>query len=68
MKVTSDRIKARANQLRSQGFKLSGHMVRRTLELNAGAGTQLSSKEKETTAPEQAMDHQASQTKNTKAA
>jgi len=52
MKVTSDRIKARASQLRSQGFKLSGQMVRRTLELNAGARTQLSSNEKEATAPE----------------
>ena len=45
MKVTSDRIKARANQLRSDGFKLSGQVVRRTLELNAGARTQLSSSE-----------------------
>ena len=43
MKVTSDRIKARAEQLRSGGFKLSGSMVRRTLEMNAGAGMQLSS-------------------------
>jgi hypothetical protein len=41
MKVTSDRIKARAEQLRSGGFKLSGSMVRRTLEMNAGAGAQL---------------------------
>ena len=39
MKVTSDRIKARAQQLRSNGFKLSGSMVRSTLELNAGART-----------------------------
>ena len=37
MKVTSDRIKARAQQLRNNGFKLSGSMVRSTLELNAGA-------------------------------
>lgn len=67
MKVTSDRIKARALQLQREGFKLSGTMVRRTLELNAGARTQLSSKEKETTAPEQTTD-QASQTKDTEAA
>jgi hypothetical protein len=39
MKVTSDRIKARAQQLRNNGFKLSGSMVRSTLELNAGART-----------------------------
>ena len=39
MKVTSDRIKARAQQLRSNGFRLSGNMVRSTLELNAGART-----------------------------
>jgi hypothetical protein len=39
MKVTSDRIKARAQQLRSNGFRLSGSMVRSTLELNAGART-----------------------------
>jgi hypothetical protein len=39
MKVTSDRIKARAKQLRSNGFRLSGNMVRSTLELNAGART-----------------------------
>ena len=68
MKVTSDRIKARALQLQREGFKLSGNTVRRTLELNAGARTQLSSKEKETTAPEPAADHQASQMKNTEAA
>ncbi|MGZ7064624.1 MAG: hypothetical protein ACXVKD_17370 [Candidatus Angelobacter sp.] len=37
MKVTSDRIKARAQQLRNNGFRLSGKMVRSTLELNAGA-------------------------------
>ena len=64
MKVTSDRIKERALQLRKEGFKLSGSMVRRTLELNAGARTQLSSKEKESTAPE----HEAGGTKNTDAA
>jgi hypothetical protein len=45
MKVTSDRIKARAKQLRSQGFQLSGPMVRRTLELNAGARLQMSSRD-----------------------
>jgi hypothetical protein len=39
MKVTSDRIKARAQQLRNNGFRLSGSMVRSTLELNAGART-----------------------------
>jgi hypothetical protein len=64
MKVTSDRIKARALQLRKEGFKLSGSMVRRTLELNAGARTQLSSKEKEATAPE----HVAGGPKSIKAA
>ena len=36
MKVTSDRIKARAEQLRMTGFKLRGRMVQATLELNAG--------------------------------
>jgi hypothetical protein len=45
MKVTSDRIKARAQQLRNNGFKLSGSMVRSTLEMNAGARTLQSSKE-----------------------
>lgn len=44
MKVTSDRIKARAEQLRNGGFRLSGTMVRRTLEMNAGAGAQISAK------------------------
>jgi hypothetical protein len=39
MKVTSDRIKARAQQLRNHGFRLSGNMVRSTLEMNAGART-----------------------------
>ena len=39
MKVTSDRIKARAQQLRNNGFKLSSSMVRSTLEMNAGART-----------------------------
>lgn len=68
MKVTSERIKARANQLRSQGFRLSGHMVRRTLELNAGARTQLSSKEKEASLREEAPEHKGNEAKNTEAA
>jgi hypothetical protein len=45
MKVTSERIKARAEQLRNNGFKLSGSMVRSTLEMNAGARTLQSSKD-----------------------
>ena len=45
MKVTSERIKARAQQLRNNGFKLSGSMVRSTLELNAGARTLHSAKD-----------------------
>ena len=68
MKVTSDRIKARALQLRREGFKLSGNMVRRTLELNAGARTQLSSKEKEATVPEEVPEHAANGAKDIKAA
>ena len=68
MKVTSDRIKARALQLRKEGFKLSGSMVRRTLELNAGARTQLSSREKEATVPEEAPEHEANGPKDIKAA
>jgi hypothetical protein len=68
MKVTSDRIKARALQLRKAGFKLSGSMVRRTLELNAGARTQLSSKEKESTVPEEVPEHVAGVQNNIKAA
>ena len=68
MKVTSDRIKARALQLRKEGFKLSGNMVRRTLELNAGARTQLSSREKEATVPEEAPEHEAKGPKDIKAA
>jgi hypothetical protein len=64
MKVTSDRIKARTLQLQREGFKLSGNMVRRTLELNAGARTQLSSKEEEATAPE----HEANGPKASEAA
>jgi hypothetical protein len=51
MKVTSDRIKARAQQLRNNGFKLSGSMVRSTLEMNAGART-LQSSNKETSVGE----------------
>jgi hypothetical protein len=68
MKVTSDRIKARALQLRREGFKLSGNTVRRTLELNAGARTQLSSKEKEAAMPVEGPEHAANETKNIKAA
>jgi len=68
MKVTSDRIKARALQLRKEGFKLSGNMVRRTLELNAGARTQLSSREKEATVPEEAPEHEANKQKDIKVA
>lgn len=68
MKVTADRIKARATQLRNQGFKLSGQMVRSTLELNAGARTQLSSKEKEPGVPEEAPEQQTNVPKDTKAA
>ena len=68
MKVTSDRIKARALQLRREGFKLSGSAVRRTLELNAGARMQLSSKEKEATVSEEAPEHPANEPKNTEAA
>ena len=67
MKVTSERIKARALQLKREGFKLSGNTVRRTLELNAGARTQLSSSEKETAAPEPTKEHQATRG-NTEAA
>lgn len=45
MKVSPDRIKARAEQLRTQGFKVRGSMVRAVLELNAGARTQSSPSE-----------------------
>ncbi|HSK42284.1 MAG TPA: hypothetical protein VLA83_00185 [Candidatus Binatia bacterium] len=67
MKVTSDRIKARAQQLRNNGFKLSGSMVRSTLEMNAGARTlhspkQTSIREKEKT------ESAANKPKNTEAA
>jgi hypothetical protein len=68
MKVKSDRIKARALQLRREGFKLSGSVVRRTLELNAGARTQMSSREKEATVPEEAPEHMAHGPKDIKAA
>jgi hypothetical protein len=68
MKVTSDRIRARALQLRKEGFKLSGNTVRRTLELNAGARTQLSSKEKEATVAGETPEHAANGAKNIKAA
>ena len=68
MKVTSDRIKARALQLRKEGFKLSGSVVRRTLELNAGARTQLSSREKEAAVPEEAPEQMADGPKSIKAA
>ena len=68
MKVTSDRIKARALQLQREGFKLSGTTVRRTLELNAGARTQMSSREKEAPLPQRAPENQDNQTKNTEAA
>ncbi|MGC2694720.1 MAG: hypothetical protein WA738_02930 [Candidatus Angelobacter sp.] len=47
MKVTPDRIKARSEQLRTQGFKIRGSMVRAMLELNAGARTQSSVKDAE---------------------
>jgi hypothetical protein len=65
MKVTSDRIKARAQQLRNNGFKLSGSMVRSTLELNAGARTLHPLKE--TSAKEKA-ENADSKPENTKAA
>ncbi|HEY2361586.1 MAG TPA: hypothetical protein VGK36_10750 [Candidatus Angelobacter sp.] len=54
MKVTSDRIKARAQQLRNNGFKLSGSMVRSTLELNAGARTLHPAKDNAASAKEKA--------------
>jgi len=68
MKVTSDRIKARALQLRKEGFKLSGSVVRKTLELNAGARIQTPSREKETNVPEEAPEHVADGSKKIKAA
>ena len=65
MKVTSDRIKARAQQLRNNGFRLSGSMVRSTLELNAGARTLQPSPT--ATAPEK-TENQANEPKNVEAA
>jgi hypothetical protein len=35
MKATPERIKERAEQLRSHGFKIRANMVKATLELNA---------------------------------
>ncbi|HEX3585185.1 MAG TPA: hypothetical protein VH024_04280 [Candidatus Angelobacter sp.] len=43
-------------------------MVRRTLELNAGARTQLLSKEKEATVTEKAPEHAVNGAQNTEAA
>jgi len=65
MKVTSDRIKARAQQLRSNGFRLSGNMVRSTLELNAGARTLQTTSD--ATAQEK-TENQASEPESAKAA
>jgi hypothetical protein len=67
MKVTSDRIKARAQQLRNNGFKLSGSMVRSTLEMNAGARTLHPQKENSAGEKEKA-ESAASKPKNTEAA
>ena len=66
MKVTSDRIKARAQQLRNNGFKLSGSMVRSTLELNAGARTLQPTKEN--FCPKEKTENAASDQKKTEAA
>ncbi|HZU31926.1 MAG TPA: hypothetical protein VFB79_12480 [Candidatus Angelobacter sp.] len=41
MKATPERIKERAEQLKSNGFKIRANMVKATLELNAGARRQL---------------------------
>jgi hypothetical protein len=65
MKVTSDRIKARAQQLRNNGFKLSGSMVRSTLELNAGARTLQPTKEN---SAKEKTENTASDQKKTEAA
>lgn len=65
MKVTSDRIKARAQQLRNNGFKLSGSMVRSTLELNAGARTNHPAKE---ISVKEKAENEADDPKDTKAA
>ena len=67
MKVTSDRIKARAQQLRNNGFKLSGNMVRSTLEMNAGARTLQSPKEGSVTESEK-TESPASKPEKTEAA
>ena len=68
MKVTSDRIKARAQQLRNNGFKLSGSMVRSTLEMNAGARTLHSQKETSTVGEKEKAESAASRPKDTEAA
>lgn len=65
MKVTSDRIKARAQQLRDNGFRLSGNMVRSTLELNAGARTLQVPVD---TTTQEKMDQPASEPENSEAA
>lgn len=62
MKVTPDRIKARADQLRTHGFKLRAGMVRATLELNSGTGEQLYSNPE---AKQEAVDRQE-RTRNTR--
>ena len=68
MKVTSDRIKARAQQLRNNGFKLSGSMVRSTLEMNAGARTLHPQKETSAVGEEEKAESAATKQKNTEAA
>jgi len=68
MKVTSDRIKARAQQLRNNGFKLSGSMVRSTLEMNAGARTLHPGKEISAGGEKEKDESAASKPKNTEAA
>ena len=50
MKVTPDRIKARSEQLRTNGFKIRGSMVRAMLEMNAGARTPANIKSENTAA------------------
>jgi len=67
MKVTSDRIKARAQQLRNNGFKLSGSMVRSTLEMNAGART-LHPEKEITIGEKEKAESAATKPKNTEAA
>jgi hypothetical protein len=68
MKVTSDRIKARAQQLRNNGFKLSGSMVRSTLEMNAGARTLHPQKENSAVGEKEKTESAAGKPKNTEAA